>query len=55
MVNIARILWVVHITQNGEGHGDFHWSHDIVGNILLLCTGIGLFFVYIKTAPVKNL
>jgi len=55
MVNIARILWVVYITQNGEGHGDFHWSHDIVGNILLLCTGVGLFFTYIKTAGTKSL
>ena len=55
VVNIGRIVWVVYITQNGEGHGDFHWSHDIVGNILLLFTGLGLFYIYIKTAKTKNL
>ena len=55
IVNIGRIVWVVYITQNGEGHGDFHWSHDIVGNILLLFTGLGLFYTYIKTAKTKNL
>ena len=55
VVNTARILWVVHITQNGEGHGDFYWSHDIVGNIVLLCTGVGLFVTYIKTAETRSI
>lgn len=50
VVNIMRILWVVHITQQGEGHGDFYWSHDIVGNIVLLCTGVGLFYAYIRNS-----
>jgi len=50
IVNIGRILWVVYVTKNGAGHGDFHWSHDIVGNIVLLFTGLGLFYIYIKTA-----
>jgi len=53
VVNIGRIVWVVYITQNGEGHDDFYWSHDIVGNILLLFTGLGLFYAYIKTAKTK--
>jgi exosortase/archaeosortase family protein len=53
VVNIARILWVVFVTQNGEGHGDFYWSHDIVGNILLVITGLGLFIAFIKTSSKK--
>ncbi len=57
MVNIVRILWVVFMTQNGEGKGDFYWSHDIIGNIFLLLTGLGLFVSFIKssTKKVKNL
>ena len=53
IINIIRILWVVFITQNGEGHGDFYWSHDIVGNTLLMITGLGLFITFIKTASKK--
>lgn len=49
-VNIVRILWVVFVTQEGEGYKDFYWSHDIVGNSMLMLTGLGLFIVFIKTA-----
>jgi len=55
MVNIARLIWVVYVTQEGKGHGDFYWSHDIIGNIILMLTGVGLFWSYIKTSEVKNL
>lgn len=54
VVNIFRILWVVFITQHGEGQGDFYWSHDIVGNTLLMLTGLGLFIAFIKTASIKK-
>lgn len=53
VVNIVRILWVVFVTQHGEGQADFYWSHDIAGNILLMITGLGLFIVFIKTSPKK--
>ena len=49
-VNVFRILLVVYFTQTGEGHKDFYWSHDIVGNILLMLTGLGLFIAFIKTS-----
>jgi exosortase/archaeosortase family protein len=57
VVNIVRILLVVYVTENGKGQGDFYWSHDLVGNILLMLTGLGLFIAFIKTASqsVKNL
>ena len=50
IVNIIRILWVVYITQHGEGQGEFYWSHDLVGNSLLMLTGLGLFILFIKTS-----
>ena len=57
VVNIVRILLVVYVTENGKGQGDFYWSHDLVGNILLMLTGLGLFIAFIKTTSqsVKNL
>ena len=56
VVNIVRILLVVYVTENGNGQGDFYWSHDLVGNILLMLTGLGLFIAFIKTSSksVKN-
>ena len=50
IVNVARILLVVYATQTGEGHEDFYWSHDLIGNILLMLTGLGLFIAFIKTS-----
>lgn len=56
LVNVFRILLVVYVTQAGEGQGDFYWSHDIIGNIILMLTGLALFILFIKTAKkgVKN-
>jgi len=48
--NIIRILGVVYITENGEGQGEFYWSHDIAGNILLMSIGLTLFVFFIKTS-----
>jgi len=48
MVNMARILLVVYATEQAGGRGGFGWSHDIVGNILLLITGIILFVCFVK-------
>lgn len=50
IVNVARILLVVYVTQTGEGHEDFYWSHDLIGNTLLMLTGLGLFIAFIKTS-----
>ena len=50
VVNVFRVLLVVYVTQTGEGYKDFYWSHDIVGNILLMLTGLGLFIAFIKTS-----
>jgi len=50
VVNLIRILWVVYVTQNGAGHEDFYWAHDLIGNTLLMLTGLGIFVVFIKTS-----
>ncbi len=47
-VNVMRILWVVYVTQHGEGQKEFYWSHDLVGNTLLILTGLVLFVLFIK-------
>ena len=53
VVNVVRILLVVYVTQTGEGQQDFYWSHDLIGNSLLMLTGLGLFVAFIKTSSKK--
>jgi exosortase/archaeosortase family protein len=50
IVNIIRILLVVYVTQEGEGKNEFHWSHDLVGNSLLMITGLILFVSFIRSS-----
>ena len=50
VVNVLRILLVVYVTEAGKGQQDFYWSHDLVGNSLLLLVGLGLFIGFIKTS-----
>ena len=49
-VNVLRILLVVHFVEQEEGRGNFYWSHDLMGNILLMVVGLGLFILFIKTS-----
>jgi exosortase/archaeosortase family protein len=55
LTNALRILWVVFITERGRGQEDFYWSHDIVGNMLLMSVGLGLFIVFIKQSRKSSL
>lgn len=50
LVNVLRILLVVAFTEQEGGQGNFYWSHDIVGNVILMVVGLGLFIIFIKTA-----
>ena len=56
LVNVFRILLVVYATQEGEGQEEFYWSHDLLGNSLLIMTGLGLFIAFIKSSSktIKN-
>ena len=49
VINVVRLLWVVYATTHGRGQAEFWWSHDIVGNMMLMVTGLLLFVAYIKT------
>jgi len=49
-VNVLRILIVVYFVEQNGGRSNFYWSHDLLGNALLMATGLGLFIVFIKTA-----
>ena len=50
LVNVFRILLVVHFTEQEAGQANFYWSHDLVGNSILMAVGLGLFIAFIKTA-----
>ena len=49
VVNVARILLVVYSVEEG-GRGNFYWSHDLLGNSILMFVGLGLFVAFIKTS-----
>jgi len=49
LVNIFRILLVVHFVEQPEGQSNFYWSHDLLGNSILIVVGLGLFIAFIKT------
>lgn len=48
IVNVFRILLVVYFVEQEGGRGNFYWSHDFIGNVLLLSVGLGLFILFIK-------
>ena len=49
LVNVFRILLVVSfVEQEGGGKENFYWSHDLIGNALLMSVGLGLFIIFIK-------
>lgn len=50
LVNVLRILLVVYFVKQEEGQGNFYWSHDLLGNALLMGVGLGLFIAFIKTS-----
>ncbi len=50
VLNVLRILLVVYFVEGEGGRGNFYWSHDLVGNALLMLLGLGLFVAFIKTA-----
>ncbi len=50
VVNVIRILLVVYFVEGEGGRGNFYWSHDLLGNSLLMVLGLGLFVMFIKTA-----
>jgi exosortase/archaeosortase family protein len=53
LVNVFRILLVVHFTEQQAGQANFYWSHDLLGNSILMLVGLGLFIAFIKTSS-KN-
>lgn len=56
IMNVMRILLVVYFVEGEGGRGNFYWSHDLLGNSLLMMLGLGLFISFIKTSKkiVKN-
>lgn len=54
-VNVMRILLVVYFAEQNGGSENFYWSHDIIGNVLLMSAGLGLFIAFIKTSSLREL
>ncbi len=50
IVNVLRILLVVYFVEAEGGRENFYWSHDLLGNTILMALGLGLFVLFIKTA-----
>ncbi|MEA1954712.1 MAG: archaeosortase/exosortase family protein [Campylobacterota bacterium] len=50
IVNVLRILLVVYFVEGKGGRENFYWSHDLLGNILLMVLGLALFIMFIKTS-----
>ena len=48
LVNVVRILLVVYFVEQKGGQENFYWSHDLIGNALLMSVGLGLFILFIK-------
>ncbi len=54
LVNIFRILLVVHFVEQEGGRGNFYWSHDLMGNTILMVVGLGLFIAFIRTVTPRS-
>ena len=54
LVNVFRILLVVYFVEQKEGQANFYWSHDLIGNALLMGVGLSLFVLFIKTGQTKD-
>jgi exosortase/archaeosortase family protein len=54
LVNVWRILLVVYFVEQKGEQGNFYWSHDLLGNTILMATGLTLFILFIKTAKDQN-
>jgi len=50
VLNVLRILVVVYFVEGELGRENFYWSHDLLGNTLLMGLGLGLFILFIKTS-----
>lgn len=50
VTNILRLLLVVHFVEAKGGRENFYWSHDLVGNTMLMAVGLLLFIGFIKTS-----
>jgi exosortase/archaeosortase family protein len=45
-INVLRLLMVTAIVAGNPA--SFHWSHDILGNALLMVAGLGLFYLFLR-------
>ncbi|UFH59750.1 exosortase/archaeosortase family protein [Sulfurovum mangrovi] len=54
LINVLRILIVVHFVEQKGGRSNFYLAHDIFGNALLMIVGLGLFILFIKQSRLSS-
>ena len=53
VVNVVRLIFVSYMTKI-YGPQAFGWAHDIVGNAMLMITGLLLFVTFVKGVGTEN-
>ncbi|EIF50936.1 exosortase/archaeosortase family protein [Sulfurovum sp. AR] len=53
-INVFRILLVVYFVEQEGEQENFYWSHDLIGNALLISVGLGLFIAFIKLSRKRS-
>lgn len=51
-VNFGRLLFVTAMTERAPEN--FHWSHDIVGNFILMSAGLFLYWLFLETGSLRG-
>jgi len=46
VVNLLRLIFVTAMVERAPSN--FSWSHDLVGNLLLMATGMALFLLFVR-------
>ncbi|ADV45596.1 exosortase/archaeosortase family protein [Nitratifractor salsuginis] len=53
-VNLLRLLMVTALVAKNPSN--FHWAHDLLGNALLMVTGLGLFYGFLRRSrPTRSI
>ena len=48
VVNLLRLLFVTAMVARSPEN--FHWAHDLLGNLFLMAVGLALFYAYLRLA-----
>jgi len=52
LVNLLRLLFVTAMVERAPSN--FPWSHDLVGNLMLMATGLVLFLAFVRSSEERE-